>query len=93
MNEPGVALVGLQVDTRASLQQLPHDLQLAVGSGGVQQAIGNGLTTLSCSRAERVDRPSLAQPLDHLLQLASPGRLEDLDGQDCAAVHIGVGRG
>eukprot|EP00964_Phaeocystis_antarctica_P026355 scaffold14843_cov70-Phaeocystis_antarctica.AAC.1 len=38
MNEPGVALAGLQVDARASLQQLPHDLQLAVCYGGVQQA-------------------------------------------------------
>tara|TARA_B100000795_G_scaffold148512_1_gene111247 strand:- start:509 stop:736 length:228 start_codon:yes stop_codon:yes gene_type:complete len=59
-----------QVDGRASLQQLGHDLQVAAGCGRTQQAeVGVGWST-----AERVDRPSLAQPLDYRMQLAKLGR-------------------
>eukprot|EP00964_Phaeocystis_antarctica_P026356 scaffold14843_cov70-Phaeocystis_antarctica.AAC.2 len=90
IHERGGTNAGSQVDTRASLQQHPHHLQLAVGSGGVQKGEGCGLTVNSFTRAERVDRPSLAQPLDHLLQLASPGRLEDLDGQRGGSAHRGL---
>eukprot|EP00964_Phaeocystis_antarctica_P102920 scaffold68228_cov68-Phaeocystis_antarctica.AAC.3 len=44
-----------------------------------------------CSRlAERVDRPSLAQPAGHLPQLASPGRLVDLNGQRGGRAHCGL---
>eukprot|EP00964_Phaeocystis_antarctica_P019301 scaffold10665_cov67-Phaeocystis_antarctica.AAC.4 len=80
-HERGEAEAGLQVDARASLQQLPYHLQLAVARGGVQQGCGCGLAIFSWSRAERVDRPSLAQPVGHLLQLASPGRVVDLEMQ------------
>ena len=51
---------------------------MALGCGGVQQG---ELNRFSCGRAERVDLPSLAQPLDHLLQLASLCRLVDFRGQ------------
>eukprot|EP00964_Phaeocystis_antarctica_P098286 scaffold64326_cov59-Phaeocystis_antarctica.AAC.7 len=77
---------GLQVDARASLQQLLHHLQLSVGYGGVQQGNGTGCMIGShgshcCKRAQRVDLTSLVQPLDHLLQLASPGCREYFFGQ------------
>eukprot|EP00964_Phaeocystis_antarctica_P138324 scaffold103006_cov66-Phaeocystis_antarctica.AAC.7 len=88
--ERGEAVAGLQVDARALLQQLLRDLQLADGSSCVQQGYGSGLTVVSWSRADRVDRPSLAQPLDHLLQLALLGRLEDLEGQRGGRVHRGL---
>ena len=58
-----------------------HQLQVAVDCGGVQQGCGCGTTVLSCNRAERVGQPSLAQPLDHLLQLAPHRRLVDLIGK------------
>eukprot|EP00964_Phaeocystis_antarctica_P003709 scaffold1995_cov75-Phaeocystis_antarctica.AAC.2 len=74
-----------QVDARAPLQQLFYPcfyhLHLAVGCSDVEQADGCGLTVTCWNRAERVDRPSVAQPLDHLLQLASRHRLVDLEGQ------------
>ena len=34
------AVAAWQIDARASLQQHPHHLQLAVGCGGVQQGDG-----------------------------------------------------
>eukprot|EP00964_Phaeocystis_antarctica_P134074 scaffold98312_cov69-Phaeocystis_antarctica.AAC.2 len=40
---------------------------------------------VGCS--ERIDRPFLAQPLDHRLQLASLGRLVDLEGQRGGRAH------
>ena len=49
--------------------------------GGVQQGFGCGPNVLSFGRAERVDPPSLAQPLDHLLQLAPLRRQVDLFGK------------
>ena len=70
-----------QVDARATLQQLSHHLQLAVGCGGAQQGCGYGLTVSTYSRAVRVDQPPLAQPLDHLLQLAPLRRPVDLFGK------------
>eukprot|EP00964_Phaeocystis_antarctica_P072206 scaffold44129_cov61-Phaeocystis_antarctica.AAC.5 len=90
IHERGEAEVGWQVDARASLQQHPHHLQLAVARGGVQQGCGCGLAIFSWSRAERVDRPSLAQPVGHLLQLASPGRVVDLARQRGGRVHRGL---
>eukprot|EP00964_Phaeocystis_antarctica_P004695 scaffold2548_cov66-Phaeocystis_antarctica.AAC.2 len=81
IHERGDAEVGLQVDARASLQQLPHHLQLVAGCGGVYQGHDYGLTVNNWSRTERVDRPALTQPLGHLQQLASGSRVEDLDGQ------------
>eukprot|EP00964_Phaeocystis_antarctica_P077162 scaffold47815_cov67-Phaeocystis_antarctica.AAC.1 len=70
-----------QVDARASVQQLPHHLhEVAVGCDDVEQADGCGLTAFNWNRVDRTDRASLAHPAGHLLQLASPGRLEDLDG-------------
>eukprot|EP00964_Phaeocystis_antarctica_P091884 scaffold58983_cov66-Phaeocystis_antarctica.AAC.1 len=81
IHERGSAEATLQVDTRASLQQLPHHLQLAVGCSDVKQADGCGLTVTCWNRAERVGPPSLAQPLDHLLQLASRHQLVNLEGQ------------
>eukprot|EP00964_Phaeocystis_antarctica_P077597 scaffold48181_cov63-Phaeocystis_antarctica.AAC.6 len=81
---------GLQVDARASHQQHPHDLQVAVGCGVVQQGFGCVSTVSNCARVERIDRPSLAQPLDHLLQLASPGRVVDLAGQRGGRAHRGL---
>eukprot|EP00964_Phaeocystis_antarctica_P110436 scaffold74795_cov63-Phaeocystis_antarctica.AAC.2 len=65
--ERGGTKVGLQVDICSSLQQLPHHLQVAVACGGVQQGEVRAPTVTSCTRAECVDRPSLAQPLDQLL--------------------------
>ena len=48
-----------QVDARASLQQLPHDLQLVVVRGGMQKGEGTWQTFASAladrSSAERVD--------------------------------------
>eukprot|EP00964_Phaeocystis_antarctica_P053067 scaffold31098_cov75-Phaeocystis_antarctica.AAC.1 len=75
-HERGVAEAVRQVDLRASLQQLPHHLQAAVGYGSVQQGRGwlYGLTAHTWSRVEssteRVDRPAVGQPPDHLLHLA-----------------------
>eukprot|EP00964_Phaeocystis_antarctica_P045401 scaffold26128_cov71-Phaeocystis_antarctica.AAC.1 len=80
-NERGAAEAARQVDARASLQQLPHHLQLAVGRGGVQQGCGCRLAVSSSNRRERVNRPSRAQPLGHLPQLAVPGRVVHLEGQ------------
>jgi len=62
---------GLQVNARASLQQLPHNLQVASHCGDVQHACRRDLAASSRNRAHRVDRPTLVQPLDHLVQLAS----------------------
>eukprot|EP00964_Phaeocystis_antarctica_P010163 scaffold5570_cov69-Phaeocystis_antarctica.AAC.2 len=42
------------------------------------------------SSAERVDQPSLAQPLGHLLQLASLGRRVNLEGQRGGRAHCGL---
>ena len=52
-----------------------------MGGGGEQQGYSCGLAVRGCSRAEGVDCPSLAQPLDHLLQLAATSGLGNLDGQ------------
>eukprot|EP00964_Phaeocystis_antarctica_P072205 scaffold44129_cov61-Phaeocystis_antarctica.AAC.4 len=79
-----------QVYARASLQQLPHHLQVAVGCGGVQQADGCGLSVTSWNTAECVDRPSFAQPADHLLQLALLGCKEDLGRQQGGRAHRGL---
>eukprot|EP00964_Phaeocystis_antarctica_P120502 scaffold84248_cov61-Phaeocystis_antarctica.AAC.2 len=84
MHERGATEAGRHVDARASLQQLPHHLQVAVGCGGVQQGCGcltSGLTAGVWNCTERVYQPSLLKPLGHLLQLASPGRVVDLEGQ------------
>ena len=77
----GPAEAAWQVDARAPLQQLLHQRQMAVDCGGEQQGVGCGLTVASSSRAERVDQPALAQPLDHLLQLALCRRMLDLFGK------------
>ena len=45
--ERGAAEAALQVDARASLQQLPHHLQLIVGCGDVEQAEGRSPTLIS----------------------------------------------
>eukprot|EP00964_Phaeocystis_antarctica_P150737 scaffold118225_cov60-Phaeocystis_antarctica.AAC.3 len=68
-HERGVADASLQVDACASLQQYPHHLHVAVGCGDVQQGCRCGRTVFHFSRAERVDRPSLAQPPNYLVQL------------------------
>ena len=81
LHERGEAEAAWQVDARALLQQLPHHLQLIPTRGGMQHGFGCGPTVISCSRAERVDQPSLAHPLDHLLQLTSLRRAVDLDGK------------
>ena len=70
IHERGGTKLGLQVDARTTLQQLPHHLQLVAGCGAMQQGYGCGPTATSRNRADRVDRPFLSQPLDHLLQLA-----------------------
>eukprot|EP00964_Phaeocystis_antarctica_P008044 scaffold4324_cov57-Phaeocystis_antarctica.AAC.5 len=88
--ERGGAEAAWQVDARASLQQFPRHLQVAVACGGVQQTEGHGPPVFRCSRVERVDRPSLAQPLDHPRQLALPCRVEDLDGQRGGRAHPGL---
>eukprot|EP00964_Phaeocystis_antarctica_P044829 scaffold25775_cov70-Phaeocystis_antarctica.AAC.1 len=92
IHERGAAEAVWQVDARATLQQHPHDLQVAVSCGGVQQSCTYGVTVVSWNRAARVDRPSLAQPLGHLLQLASLGRLVDLEGQRGGRTHRGLVR-
>eukprot|EP00964_Phaeocystis_antarctica_P134526 scaffold98808_cov69-Phaeocystis_antarctica.AAC.14 len=91
IHERGEAVAAWQVDARASLQQLPHHLQLAVDYGGVQQAVGcGGLTNYIWKRAKRVDQSSLANPLGHLLQLASRGRVVELEGQRGGSAHRGL---
>eukprot|EP00964_Phaeocystis_antarctica_P151158 scaffold118718_cov66-Phaeocystis_antarctica.AAC.2 len=87
MHERGGAGDVWQVDARASLQQLPHHLQLIVDRGGMQQGFGYDLTVASCSRAQRVGLPPLAQPLHHLLQLAPLRRPVDLDGNWGGRAH------
>jgi hypothetical protein len=89
-HERGAAVAAWQVDARASLQQLPHRLQAVVGCGGVQQGCSCGPAVSSSTRAERVDRPSFGQPLDHLPQLASPRQLVDLGGQRGGRAHCGL---
>jgi hypothetical protein len=89
-HERGVTEAGWQVDARASLQQLPHHLQVVVGCGGMQQAYGCGPAVCSSNRAERVNPHPLAQPLDHRPQLASLSRLEDLEGQRGSRAHCGL---
>eukprot|EP00964_Phaeocystis_antarctica_P157694 scaffold128002_cov57-Phaeocystis_antarctica.AAC.1 len=69
----GGAEVGKQVNARsASLQQLPHHLQVAEGCGGMQQAKDYGPAVNSC-RTKRVHQPSPVQPSGHRLQLTPPG--------------------
>jgi hypothetical protein len=67
--------------------KLPHHLQLAFARGGVQQGGGCEPTVSSDVRAERVDQPSLAHPLDHLLQLASMDRPADLRWKRGGSAH------
>eukprot|EP00964_Phaeocystis_antarctica_P038213 scaffold21871_cov64-Phaeocystis_antarctica.AAC.2 len=92
IHERRVAEVGRQVDGRALLQQVPHNLQVAAAGRGVQQGRGWCPTTASWSRPERVDRASLAQPLDHLRRLAVLRRLVDLKGKRGGRVHRGLVR-
>eukprot|EP00964_Phaeocystis_antarctica_P058831 scaffold34901_cov62-Phaeocystis_antarctica.AAC.3 len=47
----------------------------------MQQGFGCDPSVASCSRAERADQPSLAQPLDHRLQLTPLRRPVDLFGK------------
>eukprot|EP00964_Phaeocystis_antarctica_P019346 scaffold10687_cov53-Phaeocystis_antarctica.AAC.4 len=77
IHERGAAVAGWQVNARASLQQLPHDLQVAEGEG----------PAINCGSEELVDQPSLAQPLDHLLQLASQRCAYDLNGNRVGRAH------
>ena len=44
IHERGDAEAAWEVDARASLQQLPHHLQLVVARGDVQHGLGHGLT-------------------------------------------------
>ena len=53
-HERGEAETGWQVDARASLQQLLHQLQLTGTRGSVQQGESRGPTVDTWSRAERV---------------------------------------
>eukprot|EP00964_Phaeocystis_antarctica_P026040 scaffold14647_cov60-Phaeocystis_antarctica.AAC.4 len=90
-HERGASDAGSQVDARASIQQHLQHLQLFARHGDVHQAEGLHDARLTAVRRlgvfwpleafswrrtpHCVDRPSPVQPLDHLLQLASPSRL------------------